>query len=358
MPGLFMQVAAAQNPMGGTAMMNPQMAAMAAMTASNPMLAAGMCGGMGGMQQQQMQMQQMQQQRMQQMHQQMLQQQQMQQQTLQQQQMHQQMQQLQQPHQHQLQQQQQQQQQQQLGVAAEYHHEGFVGYQQHQEAAPVTDHGHHQESYAGEVVATVMRPDSEEDKDMRYQDRIRQRRMKLAGYLAEEVANTMGDHRDRYLSDMRKVLAEASSTTREAYLTDKLEEPNQATITQRVPRVLGPLAEPPEFGGWNSEPVQEHMELIGELGPSRHAWCKWWDPNTGCGELVDVDDESAIAVVSAALTTAVNVSPRLKYLRHGEFVEYRRVDRGQGQIARAVLVRGLKGWPLMCEVDGARALKA
>mmetsp|Transcript_15959 Transcript_15959/g.44153 ORF Transcript_15959/g.44153 Transcript_15959/m.44153 type:complete len:447 (+) Transcript_15959:2-1342(+) len=91
MPGLFMQVAAAQNPMGGTAMMNPQMAAMAAMTASNPMLAAGMCGGMGGMQQQQMQMQQMQQQRMQQMHQQMLQQQQMQQQTLQQQQMHQQM---------------------------------------------------------------------------------------------------------------------------------------------------------------------------------------------------------------------------------------------------------------------------
>ncbi|CAK0857842.1 unnamed protein product [Prorocentrum cordatum] len=48
------------------------------------------------------------------------------------------------------------------------------------------------------------------------------------------------------------------------------------------------------------------------------------------------------------------------YLRNGEFVEYRRVFVEHSVAARAVLVRGLKGWPLMCEVveadDGSRSL--
>merc|ERR1712050_41465 len=130
--------------------------------------------------------------------------------------------------------------------------------------------------------------------------------------------------------------------TREAYLSDKLEEPSDALLTDRVPRVLGDLSEPPEFGAWHSEPVQEHMELIGEIGPARQAWCKWWDSDTGCGELVDLVDSGPVAVVSAALSTGANVSPRLKFLRQGEFVEYRRVDRGGDLIARAVLVRGIK----------------
>merc|ERR1712137_1112392 len=97
--------------------------------------------------------------------------------------------------------------------------------------------------------------------------------------------------------------------------------------------------------------------MVGEVGPSRQAWCKWWDGTTGCGELVDLEDNNSVAVVSAALTTGANVSPRVKYLRQGEFVEYRRVDRGPELIARAILVRGIKGWPLMCEVDPSRVLE-
>jgi len=216
----------------------------------------------------------------------------------------------------------------------------------------------HDDGGGSHVVETVSLPDLEEQQDRKRQQRFMERRMKLVGYLAEEVADTMGANKDRYLADMRHVLQEASEETREAYLSDKLEEPSDALLTDRVPRVLGSLSEPPEFGAWHSEPVQEHMELIGELGPARQAWCKWWDSSTGCGEIVDLADHKPVAVVSSALTTAANVSPRLKYLRHGEFVEYRRVDRGEGQTARAVLIRGLRGWPLMCEVDGSRALSA
>lgn len=200
------------------------------------------------------------------------------------------------------------------------------------------------------VVETEAVADAEEEKMERRQKRFENRRMKLMGYLAEEVAGIYGGHRDRYIADMHKMLQNVPEETRIAYLTDKLDEPTSAVVSQRVPSVLGPLAEAPEFGAWHSEPVQEQMHMIGEVGPARQAWCKWWDNETGCGELVDMDDNSPIAVVSAALSTGANVSPRLKFLRQGEFVEYRRVDRGE-LTARAVLVRGIKGWPLMCEVD-------
>merc|ERR1719291_202760 len=152
---------------------------------------------------------------------------------------------------------------------------------------------------------------------------------------------------------MKRVLAEAPEGTREAYLNDKLQDSSEAVTTSRVPRVLGNMTEPPEFGAWHSEPVQEQLELIGDNGPARLGYCKWWDTKTGCGEISDTSERTPVAVVSSALTTAANVSPRLKYLRQGEWVEYRRVDRGPNQTARAVLVRGVKGWPLMCEVDGS-----
>merc|ERR1740117_1334908 len=91
--------------------------------------------------------------------------------------------------------------------------------------------------------------------------------------------------------------------------------------------------------------------MVGEVGPARQAWCRWWNPNSGCGELMDLDDRVSIAVVSIDLQTGANVLPRLKYLHVGEFVEYRRVPREDGS-AYAVLIRGIKGWPLMCEVKG------
>eukprot|EP00930_Biecheleria_cincta_P040576 TRINITY_DN27797_c0_g1_i1.p1 TRINITY_DN27797_c0_g1~~TRINITY_DN27797_c0_g1_i1.p1 ORF type:complete len:708 (+),score=140.29 TRINITY_DN27797_c0_g1_i1:307-2124(+) len=207
-----------------------------------------------------------------------------------------------------------------------------------------------------DVVKTEPIPDKEEAQLEKRHRRLVERRMKLVGYLAEEVANAYGGYKNNYIADMNKMLAGASDRAREAYLSDNLEEPTPAMLTQRVPEVLGPTCQAPEFGAWHPEPVRHEMQMVGELGPSRLAWCKWWDMNTGCGELVDLDDQSAVAVVSAALTTGANVSPKLKYLTHGEFVEYRRVNQGAGQAARGLLVRGLRGWPLMCEVDGSRAL--
>lgn len=209
-----------------------------------------------------------------------------------------------------------------------------------------------------DVVKTEPIPDKEEAQLEKRHRRFVERRMKLVGYLAEEVANAYGGYKNNYIADMNKMLAGASDRAREQYLSDKLEEQTPAMLTQRVPEVLGPTCQAPEFGAWHPEPVQHEMQMVGELGPARLAWCKWWDMNTGCGELVDLDDQSSVAVVSAALTTGANVSPKLKYLTHGEFVEYRRVDQGTGQAARGLLVRGLRGWPLMCEVDGSRALPA
>lgn len=210
---------------------------------------------------------------------------------------------------------------------------------------------------ADNIVQTQVLPGAEEIMDRR-QQRFLDRRMKLAGYIAEEVAEIYGGEKNRYIADMQRLLQEAPDVSRQAYLNDKLEEPTAAMVTKRVPRVLGDATTAPEFSAWHSEPVQEEMQMVGELGPSRQAWCKWWDRATGCGELEDISDNSPVAVVSASLTTGVNVSPRLKYLKHGEFVEYRRVDRGPGHTARALLVRGLRGWPLMCEVDGSRSLTA
>merc|ERR1719401_2384662 len=112
------------------------------------------------------------------------------------------------------------------------------------------------------------------------------------------------------------------------------------------------MAPPPEFGAWHSEPHNAEMKLIGECGPARKGWCKWWDTNTGCGEVIDIDEKTPVAIVSAALITAANVAPQLKYLVQGEFVEYRRVQSPQGLAPRGLLVRGLRGWPLMCEVAG------
>jgi len=198
-----------------------------------------------------------------------------------------------------------------------------------------------------EVLQTTV-VESEVDKDEKKRQRSIERRRKLATYLAEELAGVFGKKKNRYIEDMKWMLQGASDASRDQYWVDKLDVPSAENVAERVPKILGPSLEAPEFGGWHSEQVSDRMAMVGEVGPSRQAWCRWWDESAGCGELVDLDDQLAVAVVSSALQTGANVSPRLKYLRHGEFVEYRRVDIPNGH--RAVLVRGIKGWPLMCEV--------
>mmetsp|Transcript_46635 Transcript_46635/g.129730 ORF Transcript_46635/g.129730 Transcript_46635/m.129730 type:complete len:455 (-) Transcript_46635:50-1414(-) len=201
------------------------------------------------------------------------------------------------------------------------------------------------------VVETEAVADAAEVTGQRRRERQAERRVKLMKYLAEEVAGVYGGDKDRYIADMREAIQDVPDEMRRAYCDIKLEDPTAAIVSQRVPTVLGNKAEAPEFAAWHSEPFQDQMQMVGEVGPARTAWCKWWDNKTGCGELIDVVDFSIVAVVSAALSTGANVSPRLKFLHQGEFVEYRRVDSGRGFL-RALLVRGIRGWPLMCEVSG------
>lgn len=205
-----------------------------------------------------------------------------------------------------------------------------------------------------EVVETRAIADEEEAAAERKAERMRKRRMKLAAYMTEELAKTYGDHQEQYKQDMDAALSNMGEKMRETYFNEKAKTPSlaQKRLVQetKVPKVLGPTKEAPAYSGWAQVEYTEKMVMVGEVGPARQAWCRWWDRTTGCGELVDLDDEKEIAVVSAALQTGANVFPKMKYLRHGEFVEYRRVDRGEGGSPRALLVRGIKGWPLMCEV--------
>ncbi|CAK9011689.1 unnamed protein product [Durusdinium trenchii] len=195
--------------------------------------------------------------------------------------------------------------------------------------------------------------EDEEDEQSRKERRYVQRRTKLVSYVAEESSEVYGDHQQQYLADLSDYIADASDDVRFDYLNDKLEAGSEVD-QERLPKVLGPARDTPEYSAWHVEPYKEEMHLVGEMGPSRVAYCKWWDRAAGCGELVDRDDKRPVAVVAAALTTGANVTPTAKYLAQGEWVEYRRVP--DAEIDRGILVRGVRGWPLQCEADGSRAL--
>lgn len=200
----------------------------------------------------------------------------------------------------------------------------------------------------------------DEEEEQRKQRRFVERRQKLMGYVVEEGAAIYGSQKEQYLEDLQQLLKDAPTETRGQYLQDKLEEPTQEMLAVRLPEVLGTPRDGPEFAAWHVEPYQEEMQMVGELGPARVAWCQWWDRVQGCGQVIDFVDRVAVNVVSAALTTGANVHPQAKYLMQGEFVEYRRVEATDGN-ARAILIRGVKGWPLACEVaslDPSRALPA
>ncbi|CAJ1402260.1 unnamed protein product [Effrenium voratum] len=175
------------------------------------------------------------------------------------------------------------------------------------------------------------------------------RRAKLMNYVVEESASVYGDHKQQYLRDLRATLKDAPAVVRDAYLNDKQQAFPEVG---QLPKVLGPPRDTAEYSSWHAEPYQEQLRMVGELGPSRQAYCKWWDRTHGCGEVIDTRDERRAAVISQSLTTGGNAAPTAKYLLQGEFVEYRRVEEEEG--VRAILVRGICGWPLACEVEAFR----
>jgi len=193
----------------------------------------------------------------------------------------------------------------------------------------------------GELQSGVVHTQAIPKADSWREERRRRRRvrweMQKMSYVAEELASAYGGHKENYIRDMRGILDEVPEQT---YATnvDDLSDMSNGQQLSSLPS--GEAANPP----------LEQMVMLGEVGRSRKAWCKWWDNLKGNGELLDIDDQNTVAVASVDLQIAVNVLDRLKYLVPGEIVEYRRVE-VEGMTTRAVLVRGMHGWPLRCEMD-------
>lgn len=194
------------------------------------------------------------------------------------------------------------------------------------------------DGFQSDVVQTQTIPDAES----RRQERRRRRRvrweMQKMNYIAEELAGAYGGHKENYMRDMRGILDDVPEETYATNAADLSDASNHSRSLTRVPS-----------GESDQEPLRQ-MVMLGEVGRSRKAWCKSWDNTMGCGELLDLDDQQIVAVDSNDLQVAVNVLPRLKYLVQSEIVEYRRVE-VEGKSVRAVLVRGMHGWPLRCEMD-------
>jgi len=186
------------------------------------------------------------------------------------------------------------------------------------------------------------------------------RRAKLVGKVIEGFADAFGQEQVRYLEHVKRVLEECSqeggTPVADAYLQATATPMPNKDLSSIAPQLLGPDNELPQHSGWHSEEFSQHMTMIGEVGPARHGWCEWWDHEAGCGEIMDCVDHKTVLVLANSLQTAANVSPHLKYLRKGEMIDYRRVSlEGEDEKYRAVLVRGIYGWPLTCEVLPALA---
>jgi len=187
------------------------------------------------------------------------------------------------------------------------------------------------------VVQTQAIPDADSRRRERRQRRKIRWEMQKMTYVAEELACAYGGNKENYRRDMRGILDDVPEKTYATNVADLSDTSNG----QRPPS--------PSLGEAANSPL-EQMVMLGEIGRSRKAWCKWWDNTKGYGELLDIDDQITVSVASNDLQIAVNVLDQLKYLVPREIVEYRRVE-AEGMASRAVLVRGMLGWPLRCEMD-------
>jgi len=200
------------------------------------------------------------------------------------------------------------------------------------------------------VIKTVRRTSPEEQKRADLEKRQLERSRKLTQYAIEELSSVFGEHKDRYNKSIQQVFQSAPSTTQQFLYSHKVWMPPNKT-QHRVPSVLGPGKQLPEISGYHSEAWTPEMKMIGEIGPSRIGMCSWWNMEHSCGEVLDRETRETIAVLGSALQTAANVHPKLKYLKQGEWVQYRRVQ--DEDKPRGVLVGGIDGWPLMCEVESS-----
>jgi len=188
------------------------------------------------------------------------------------------------------------------------------------------------------VVQTQAIPDAEKRRRERRQRRRVRWEMQKMNYVAEELASAYGGNKENYMRDMRGILEHVPEET----YAKNVDDLTDASNSQRNSEIL--------LVDEKDKDMLDSMVMLGEIRRSRRAWCKWWDNTAGCGELLDLDDQLTVVVDSSDLQVAANVLPQLKYLVPSEIVEYRRVE-GEDMATRAVLVRGMHGWPLRCEMD-------
>jgi len=190
------------------------------------------------------------------------------------------------------------------------------------------------------VVAEVV-TEEEDDADRRAKRRAA-RRSKLAQYYSEEVGNVISK------LEIRAGNAYAATFG----VTDEPAAGNSASVGAPAP------APPPAAA--TSAVAADGATYNGSNG-RRLAWCRAFDPASGRGVLVDLEERSEWTVNREALR--VHSRREDATLHPGEFVEYEpaaAVMLANGGEPPRPWVRGILGWPLMCEaiegeVEGAGA---
>ena len=174
--------------------------------------------------------------------------------------------------------------------------------------------------------------DLEDDVERRRRRRA-ERRGKLASYFSEEYAKAV----------------------------DQLSVAAGPSYAQALPDPIAPVAALPRVA--SALPAEEVQ--VGDVSVSfaapvpavdgyRLAWCRSFDAATGEGTLVDLEKRVVWRVDRAALAAAAIAVPAdRRALIAGEFVQYdpnaaAALARG-GAVAPGGWVRGILGWPLMCQ---------
>ena len=183
--------------------------------------------------------------------------------------------------------------------------------------------------------------------------RRRQRRAKLSQYFTEEFNSVVGALEMKAGEAYRRALGGAQGAA-PAYASAESDASMQGGAGAVACQAQGTNGAAANGSGAGVPQAARYLEVTRGSG-RRLAWCKSFDSATGRGVLVDLEERSEWPVTSWSLEVdEAVVPPASRVLRAGEFVEYdprsaRELADG-GSPAAVGWVRGILGWPLMCEV--------
>lgn len=175
-------------------------------------------------------------------------------------------------------------------------------------------------------------------------ERRAKRRARLSQYFNEEFSSVVGE-------------LEARAGSLFATSVDQPSVWKQALSTFGVNVAASPAsssAETVESRGSSS--TEQYIDATRSSG-RRLAWCREFDEN-GRGVIIDLEDRSEWIVDRNALEVNAPLDPGRRTLHAGEFVEYDPAsarELASGSEPDGGWVRGIMGWPLMCEASVAPA---